>query len=78
MSSRMVICLFFAFLLAGCAPEQLTPDEAAYEQFCEQTNGAWMKMSEMKDGKVVGPSCYGCMPDDKNHLCTQQAYEAYL
>lgn len=64
------------FLLIACA-EQLTPEQNAYKEYCASHSGAWMKMSELHDGKPTGNTCYGCMPDEKNHLCTQQEYEAF-
>jgi len=65
-------------LLAACSPEQLTPEQQEYKDFCRDTDGMWMKMSPLLDGKVTGDPCYGCMPDEKNHLCTQAEYEAMI
>jgi hypothetical protein len=69
--------LLFLLLLSACA-EQLTPEEQSYKEYCASHKGAWMKMSELKDGQLTGKTCYGCMPDEKNHLCTQQEYEAFV
>ncbi|MEM3154575.1 MAG: hypothetical protein QW165_03370 [Candidatus Woesearchaeota archaeon] len=65
------------FLLIACA-EQLTPDEQAYKEYCASQKGAWMKMPELHEGKPTGKICYGCMPDEKNHLCTQAEYEEFV
>jgi hypothetical protein len=64
-------------MLVSCVTEQLTADEQAYKEYCAKNNGAWMKMSELKDGQPTGKTCYGCMPDEKNHICTQQEYEEF-
>ena len=62
------------FFLVSCAAEQLTKEQSSFRQTCLTNGDGWMKMSEMKDGKVVGPPCYGCMPDDNNHYCTLKDY----
>ncbi len=64
------------FLLIACT-EQLTTEQQAYKEYCTSYSGAWMKMSELKEGQPTGKTCYGCMPDEKNHLCTQVEYEAF-
>jgi len=69
-----LICL----LLISCTAEQLTQENQAYKEYCLSQNGAWMKMSELKDGVPTGKTCYGCMPDEKNHICTQQEYEEFM
>jgi hypothetical protein len=64
-------------LFAACSAEHLTIEQQTYKDYCLSHNGAWMKMTELKEGMPVGPACYGCMPDEKNHLCTQQEYEEF-
>ncbi len=53
---------------------QLTPEQQEFKTICAEHNDPWMKMSEMKNGFVIGKPCYGCMPDEKNHICTQEEY----
>ncbi len=65
-------------LLAACAKEHLTQEQMAFKEKCIADGHQWMKMSEMKDGMMSGPPCYGCMADEKNHICTQQAYEEHI
>ena len=72
----MPLLILFVFL-AACG-ETLTPEQQTYKEFCTETDGMWMKMPAMEDGKPTGESCYGCMPDEQNHLCTQEEYEAVL
>jgi hypothetical protein len=67
-----------AIILLTACTEQLTAEEQSYKEYCASHKGAWMKMSELKDGQPTGKTCYGCMPDEKNHLCTQQEYEAFV
>ena len=70
----LLICLF----LIGCTAEQLTAEQQSYKDYCVSHNGAWMKMSELKDGHPTGKTCYGCMPDEKNHICTKEEYEKFV
>src|SRR5574341_1078139 len=70
--------LLLLFVLLVACTERLTSEEQTYKEFCIEHKGAWMKMTELKDGKPVGPACYGCMPDEKNHICTQQEYEEFV
>lgn len=74
---RLLALLLLLMLLTACE-EALTPEQQTYKTFCAETGGMWMKMSELKDGKPIGPSCYGCMQDEQNHYCTQEEYEAVL
>ena len=64
-------------LLAACA-ETLSAEQQEYKDYCQSHNGAWMKMSELKDGQPTGKTCYGCMPNEKNHICTQEEYEEFV
>jgi hypothetical protein len=75
--SIQVLALTALLLLTACA-EQLTPEEQEYKEFCKQQKGAWMKMSELKEGNPTGKTCYGCMPDEKNHICTKEEYEEFV
>lgn len=53
---------------------QLTPP-SNFERICENNGDSWMKMKPMKDGKFVSNSeCFGCMPDEKNHICSISEY----
>jgi hypothetical protein len=74
MNKTAVILLL---LLIACT-EHLASAQQTYKDYCLSHKGAWMKMSELKEGKPVGPACYGCMPDEKNHICTQQEYEEFV
>ncbi len=73
----LILTVLLLVMLTACE-EALTPEQQEYKDLCSQTNGMWMKMSELKDGKPVGPSCYGCMTDESNHYCTKEEYEAVL
>ncbi|MBI4146218.1 hypothetical protein HY489_02675 [Candidatus Woesearchaeota archaeon] len=64
-------------LLLACSTT-LTPEEQSYKELCTKNNHAWMRMSELKDGHPTGNTCYGCMPDEKNHLCSKEEYDALL
>ncbi|RJQ22101.1 hypothetical protein C4580_01350 [Candidatus Woesearchaeota archaeon] len=64
-------------ILAACAEEQLTSEQQEYKSLCDQDNNPWMLMNEMKDGKIIGPSCYGCMPNERNHICTREEYKTF-
>ena len=67
----VLICL----MLIACTEIKLTPEQQTYKEYCAEKEGAWMKMSELKDGHPTGNTCYGCMPDEKNHICTKEEYE---
>ncbi len=69
--------LFLLFLFA-CAQEPLTAGQEAFKEICQSKGHQWMKMSEMKEGMMTGKPCYGCMPDEKTHICAKTEYEAYL
>ncbi|HLF55045.1 MAG TPA: hypothetical protein VI612_04970 [Candidatus Nanoarchaeia archaeon] len=69
--------LFLLFLFA-CAQEQLSQEQTAFKEMCLTNGHQWMKMSELKEGMMTGKPCYGCMPDEKTHICAQNEYEAYL
>ena len=77
MTRTNVLLLLVLMLLVACSQE-LTSEQQAYKEFCLENDGSWMKMSEMKDGSPTGRTCHGCMPDEKNHLCTRAEYEAVL
>ena len=64
-------------LLIACSTEVLTPEQQAYKELCMKHHNAWMLMSAMNDGKIVGQPCYGCMPDEKNHICDMDEYQIY-
>lgn len=68
--------LLLLFLLA-CAQEPLTAEQDTYKEICLANEHQWMKMSEMKEGMMTGKPCYGCMPDEKTHICAQNEYEVY-
>ena len=76
MKRIFVLVLLLVFLNA--CEGNLTAEQQSYKEFCAEANGMWMKMSAMEDGKPTGESCYGCMPDEQNHFCTQEEYEAML
>ena len=73
---KVFYIMMFVFLVACGKP--LTVEEQEYKDFCKETDGMWMKMSELHDGEPTGKTCNGCMPDEKNHLCTKEEYEAIL
>jgi hypothetical protein len=77
MQKQLFLAGLFALLLIACT-EQLTVQEQAYKEYCAEKGGAWMKMSELKDGHPTGNTCYGCMPDEKNHICTKEEYEEFI
>lgn len=64
-------------LLSGCAAETLTPAQQEFQQACLANNDPFMLMSEMKNGQVIGPSCHGCMPDERNHICSLDEYQRF-
>jgi len=74
---KLYIVVLALFLLVACS-EPLTAEQEAYKSFCKETDGMWMKMAEMHEGEPTGRTCYGCMPDEENHLCTKEEYEAML
>lgn len=46
-----------------------------FEQICKDNGHPWMKMEPMKDGRFTSNSaCFGCMPDEKNHICNLEEY----
>ncbi len=65
-------------LLIACAQEPLTSEQTTFKEMCIAKGHQWMKMSEMKEGMMTGKPCYGCMPDEKTHICTQTEYEEYI
>ncbi len=69
--------LLALIMLASCSTEQLTKEQQDYKKYCQETGGAWMKMSELKEGIPTGRTCYGCMPDEANHLCDRAEYEVF-
>ncbi len=69
---------FLLLFLIACSSEQLSAEQTAFKEACLSKSHQWMKMSEMKDGMMTGLPCNGCMPDEKTHICTQAAYEAYV
>jgi hypothetical protein len=73
----MRLFLLALIILISCVPEQLTQEQQAYKDYCLSHDGAWMKMSELKDGHPTGNTCYGCMPDEKNHICTLEEYKTF-
>ena len=75
--TRKVIFVIALIFLISCS-EQLTQEQQEYKEFCAETSGNWMKMSALKDGSPTGETCYGCMTDEKNHLCTKAEYEGFL
>ncbi len=53
---------------------QLSPSQN-FEQICRDTGDQWMKMIPIKDGRVTSElECFGCMPDEKNHICNLNEY----
>ena len=75
MKAMAIVCL--ALFLVSCASNEFTTEDANFREVCLTNGDGWMKMSETKEGQVTGPSCYGCMPDAKNHLCSLQDYEDF-
>ncbi len=74
--TKLSLTILLLAMLMACT-EQLTPEQQAYMEYCFSHNGAWMKMNELKDGKIIGPPCFGCMPDEKNHICTLEEYKTW-
>ncbi len=72
------LTLIALIILAACSTEQISNEQTIFKEKCLANGHQWMKMSEMKDGMMTGPPCYGCMPDEKTHLCTQEEYEAHV
>lgn len=54
---KKAIIIIALLVLTGCA-EKLTPEEQTYKEYCLSHNGDWMKMSELKEGKPTGITCY--------------------
>lgn len=73
----MRLALVFLLLIAACAAETLTLEQAEFKKICAENNDPFMLMSETKNGQVVGPACYGCMPDERNHICTLEEYRRF-
>ena len=71
---KKILLLLF---LISCSTESLTTELANYREVCLTNGDGWMKMPETIDGQITGTSCYGCMPNVKNHLCSLKDYEAY-
>jgi len=61
-------------ILTACAQETLSTEQQKFKEQCQTNNHLWMKMSETKNGMVVGPACDGCMPEPENHFCNQKEY----
>lgn len=69
--------LLLFLLLIACAPDELTQEQATYREKCLADGNPWMLMSQVQDGQVVGPSCHGCMPDERHHICTLAEYDKF-
>jgi len=72
------LALIALLILVACSTEQLSNEQAIFKEKCLADGNQWMKMSEMKEGTMTGPPCYGCMPDEKSHICSQAEYEAHV
>jgi len=70
--------LLTLLLLSACAQVRLSQEQMELKEMCLSKGHQWMKMSEMKEGMITGSPCYGCMPDEKSHICNQAEYEAYV
>ena len=64
-------------LLSACASKDFTTEDANFRETCLTNGDQWMKMSETTDGQITGPSCFGCMPNAKNHFCSLSDYESH-
>ncbi len=71
-----VLLTLILLILVSCTKQKLTSEQETYKNKCLIDGKQWMQMSEIKDGMVVGKSCYGCMVDAKNHVCNEKEYEA--
>jgi len=77
MKKAVMALLVVLVLLVSCASEEFTSEDASFREECLTNGDGWMKMSETIDGQITGPSCYGCMPNAKNHFCYFSDYESY-
>ena len=75
-NNLIIICLLL--FITACTVQSTPQEQNPFEQACRANNHAWMKMAHIVEGMIVGPACDGCMPDGKNHLCSQQEYEEHL
>ncbi len=51
---------------------------SGFRDDCKSAGGSWMLMEPMKNNTVVSEKmCWGCMADDRNHICNQQELEDY-
>lgn len=77
MQSKITMILLL-LLLSACAPK-LTPQQEDFKKLCESNKHMFMKMTPIKDGFPTGdPACYGCMPDQKNHVCDVEEYKGLI
>jgi|SRR3989344_5506352 len=74
---KTVITVMFLLVLVSCASNDFTTEDANFREACLTNGDGWMKMSQTTDGQITGPSCYGCMPNAKNHICSLSEYELY-
>ena len=72
---RKIILLLI--VLVSCSGNEFTTETAHFREVCLARGDAWMKMPETVNGQVTGPSCYGCMPNAKTHVCSLDEYETY-
>ena len=71
---KIALILFF---LVSCS-DNFTTQDADFRELCLTRGDDWMIMPETIDGRVTGSSCYGCMPNQRNHICKRDQYEAYI
>lgn len=77
MKKAMIVLAVLGALLVSCASDEFTTEDSSFREVCLTNGDPWMKMSETKEGRITGPSCYGCMPDANTHLCSLSEYDSF-
>jgi len=80
----LALALFALIVLTACTQtrqgklrQQIAEQsQSDFESLCYQNRDMWMKMQPIKNGLPTGePSCFGCMPDARNHYCDETEYK---
>lgn len=54
-------------------------EDTQFRDICIGNGHGWMSMRPMKNGKVTSQeSCFGCMPNIRNHICEMKDYQNYV
>lgn len=76
MKKLLLLLLVAIVVVGGCA----TPSGLKrFASLCQEHGHQWMHMRPMSDGQFTSEEvCWGCMPDAKTHLCSEEDYQSSL